>query len=376
VADQPLDAYRHVQRLLDIYGCLTQALCPEDVFGALVPSDEDTLDGVFRQLARECHPDRFAADPNDRELAQETFKRLNELRERARAKIGRGSYGVRDAPSDPEPADGSMELQTVKHKYRLRLPAFVEGDLCLLYRGTCLDGDGPDARVVVKIAREVADNELVRNEASVLARLSAAPSRHRKHLPVLLDQLRAEDRRGVVLREVLALDLTTVRERLPNGVPAEHAVWILSRLLSVLGFAHSLGIVHGNVEPAHVLVSPPDHNVFLIDWSYAAVEPAKTGERFRTVNEVYSAPEVAERGEPTPAADLYSAGRTMVYLLGGNPVSGWLPDTVPARLTRLISFLTLPSVRGRAQDAWEMHRELEAARTDLFGPKQFREFRV
>jgi serine/threonine protein kinase len=269
-----------------------------------------------------------------------------------------------------------MEVKTARKTYRVATRPFVEGDVGLLYRGTCIEGEGPDSRVVLKLAREAEDNDLVRNEARVLGRLKGTPSAQSKHLPVLLDQFRSGDRNGVVLRQIDAFDGTTLREKLPSGVPAEHAAWILARLLSVLGYAHSKGVVHGNVEPAHVMVRPRDHNVFVIDWTAAAVEPARTGEGFRTLNEVYSPPEVAERKPPVPASDLYSAGKTMVFLLGGNPQSGELPPSVPGRLGRILSFMTLPSPRQRAQDAWEMHREVGLAREELYGPHSFVEFRV
>jgi serine/threonine protein kinase len=144
----------------------------------------------------------------------------------------------------------------------------------------------------------------------------------------------------------------------------------------VLGFAHSKGIVHCNVEPAHVLVRPRDHNVFLIDWSYAAVDPARTSEGFRTLNEAYSPPEAGERKPPSPASDLFSLGKTMVELLGGNVETNAVPPVVPDRLKRFLDFLLLPSPRMRAQDAWEMYQELSLLRQEVYGPKRFIELIV
>lgn len=367
--------------LVQLYDSLVGAMCPEDVFGALEPADggsrDEALDASFRRLARACHPDRFhgSSDPDERDVAGEAFRRLTAFRARAEVKLAAGTWGQRDAPDLPADEE-TMEVKTARKTYRVATRPFVEGDVGLLYRGTCLEGEGPDSRVVLKLAREVEDNDLVRNEARVLGRLKGTPSAQSKHLPVLLDQFRSGDRNGVVLREIDAFDGTTLREKLPSGVPAEHAAWILARLLSVLGFAHSKGIVHGNVEPAHVMVHPPDHNVFVIDWTAAVVEPARTGEGFRTLNELYSPPEVSERKPPLPASDLYSAGKTMIHLLGGDPRTGELPASVPGRLGRILSFMTLPGPRQRAQDAWEIYREVGLAREELYGPHRFVEFRV
>ncbi len=367
--------------LLRAYEILTRAIVPEDVFGPIQPGSaeppERAIRSAFHALARVCHPDRFADvgrgappplhnEPDAHEVALEAFKLLTLFHQRAEAKLARGTYGDRNAEVV---AEGEAEIRTSTHTYRVSTKPFVEGDLALLYRGTCVGADAPEGHVVAKVARDPRDNDLLRNEIRVLRRLSHAPSAQAKHLPVLLDVFKSDDRQGLVLRQIDALDGTSLRERLAAGVPAIHACWILQRLLSTLGYVHGKGVVHGNIEPSHVLVRPRDHNVFLIDWSYAVVDPVRTGERFRTLNEVYSAPEVEARKPPTPATDLFSVGKTLIYLLGGDPEQGTFPTTVPLPLSRLLTFLTLASHKGRAQSAWHMHKEVERVRQELSGPR-------
>ena len=365
--------------LSSVFETLTRAFAPEDVFGPLeggsAEEREEALDRSYKRLARACHPDRFEADPEARELAHDAFRSLGELRRKAQAKLARGSYGVREAHAEADPAE-TTDIVTPRRTYRVALAPFCQGDLALLYRGRCLDGDGPEAQVVAKLAREPEDNDLVRNEIRVLDRLWAQPSPLLKHLPVLLDRFSSEGRQGLVLRELDAVDLTVVHERYPQGLDPQHAGWILARALSALGFAHSRGVVHGNLEPAHVMVRARDHNVFLVDWSYAAVEPGRSGEGFRIHNETYSPPEVAQRKPPIPASDLYALGRSLVFLLGGDPVSGTVPDAVPDRLQRFLQFLTLPGSRNRAQDAWEALGELKELRRALWGEPRFAELRI
>ncbi len=363
--------------LTRIYETLTQAVCPEDVFGILdAAADEEALDRVFRQMARICHPDRYSGDGDVREIAQEAFQKLNEMRDRASAKIGRGTYGQRGASSEPESTYSTSEIQTPKHVYRVSTTPLAEGDLTYVYKGTVAGGEGDAARIVVKVAKDAADNDLVRNEIRVLGRLWHEPGSGNKHLPILIDQFKTDGKQALVLREIDAFDLTTIKEKYPDGLPAEHVCWILQRLLSVLGFAHHRGILHTNVEPSHIMVRPKDHNVFLIDWSYGVVDPARSREGFRTLNEVYSPPEVEERKPPAPASDLYSAAKSMVYLLGDGAEPGEIPPGVAPRLFRYLQFLLLPNQRMRAQDAWEMHRELALVREEVFGPKRFLELRV
>lgn len=361
------------RELSEAYEALIQAMSPEDVFGEVATAED--LETAFRRFARVCHPDRHhGADADTREVAAEAFRKLSDLRDRAEAKLAAsGAASPRPRAAD---AAATMEVKTAKKTYRVVPRPFVEGDLALLYRGTCVEGEGDDAKVVLKLAREATDNDLVRNEARVIGRLRASPSAQTKHVPVVLDEFRSDGKQGLVLRELDGLDGLTLREKLTAGVPPEHGFWILRRLLSVLGYAHSLGILHGNVEPAHVMVRPKDHNVFLVDWCYGIVEPARTGEGFRTRNEDYGPPEVAEGKPPIPASDLFSAGRTMQFLLGGDPPGFTLPAAVPDRLKRILSFMTLESSRGRAQDAWSLYDEVGRARLEVYGPHRFQELRV
>jgi hypothetical protein len=53
-----------------------------------------------------------------------------------------------------------------------------------------------------------------------------------------------------------------------------------------------------------------------------------------------------------------------------------VPEAVPDRLQRFIRYLTRPSPLQRAQDAWEMYRELERVRLAVYGPHRFVEFVV
>jgi hypothetical protein len=153
-------------------------------------------------------------------------------------------------------------------------------------------------------------------------------------------------------------------------------IWLMRRCLSVLGRAHAMGVLHGNLDPAHVMVRPKDHNVWLVDWSYSIVNPAQTGQGFRCLNEVYGPPEVAARKPPMPSSDLYSLGKAMIFAAGGDPAEKTLPDGMDERLQRFLRFMVLDSQRGRAQDAWELYRSLDRLRAEIWGAHEFIEFIV
>ena len=72
----------------------------------------------------------------------------------------------------------------------------------------------------------------------------------------------------------------------------------------------------------------------------------------------------------------HSVGRCLLYLAGGDMASGDMPEIVPDRLQRFIKYLTRVSAMQRAQDAWEMFRELERVRAAVYGAHRFVEFVV
>jgi serine/threonine protein kinase len=147
-------------------------------------------------------------------------------------------------------------------------------------------------------------------------------------------------------------------------------VWVLRRALAVLGWAHRNGILHGNLDPAHILVRPHDHMLWLVDWCWAVVNPAITKQGFKARNEIYSPPEVAERGRPTPASDLYALGKCAIHVVGGDPVTKALPEMDP-RLARFLRYLCVESQGGRGQDAWELYLQVDKIREQIWGAHEF-----
>lgn len=243
------------------------------------------------------------------------------------------------------------------------------------------------ARVVIKLADDSQDNDLIQAEVSALVILRREASPQLKHLPTVLDQFHTRDGRlGTVFEYLDGFDLLEVRRRLPQGLPPRHLPWLMRRCLSVLGWAHSRGVLHGNLDPAHILLRARDHNVWIIDWCYAIVNPAQTGQSFRCINEIYSPPEVEARRPPTPASDLYSLGKCMYYVLGGDPKAGTLPDSLSGsplegerlheRFQRYLQFFTLDSARARAQDAWEEFQNIDRLRLEIHGPHRFEELHL
>lgn len=360
------------------YQVVKQAQTPEAVFGSLKGSDKESqshhLNNIYRQMAKVLHPDLYQQDLTAQVLAQEAFPLLSNFYDRAQQRLEKGIYGT-DQP-DEVATEADFVITTYKQEYHFR-SVLAQGDLATIYKGDYVDVNGKVVQIVAKVIDDLGDNDLAQNELKVLRILLAQQTPHLQHLPVLLDQFKTTDRQqGIILKYFNGYDLTSVRDKYREGVPEKHMVWMLNRLLTIVGYAHSRGVIHGNIEPTHVMIRPKDHNLKLIDWSYAAVNPFQTGDSFKILNEEYSAPEVAQRKSPIPASDLYSIGKCMIYLLGGDVPTNSLPPQINDRIKRLIKFMVLVSPLQRAQDAWQLRDELRKLIIELWGERKFLEFKM
>ncbi|NTW13433.1 MAG: hypothetical protein HGA31_00185 [Candidatus Moranbacteria bacterium] len=342
---------------------------PEDIFGMLTGVGDKLTEvkRLYRNLSKTVHPDRNSRRKSD---ADGAFKRLSELFEKAKVRIEAGVYG---STVPDETAEESFSIRVGDREYKIS-SRLAQGDLSTVYYG--IDAM-TERKIVLKLVDDPADNDLMQNEIRTLRRLKENPGAQDKHLPMMIDRFKAEDGRQALILEMLDgyYDLVAIREsdRYRNGIPEQHVAWMLTRLLSVVGYVHSRGVIHGNIEPAHVMIRPRDHNLSLVDWSYA-IGGQKAGERFKVLNEDYSPSEVAEGKPPLPSSDLYAVGKSMIYALGGNVKTNRMPHGTTPGFARFLEFLVRESPIQRAQDAWEMHKMLQDLRVELWGPIRFLEF--
>ncbi|MCB1193003.1 MAG: hypothetical protein H7A23_25760 [Leptospiraceae bacterium] len=367
------------EELTVLYNRLEQATSAEDMFG--IPEnvrldDKEALSNILKEiyhrLAKILHPDMHT-DVESKEFSSECFTKLQSFYNKALLKIEKGLYG-QGYNDFSESEDTEFVITTAKRKYNIR-NTLAQGDLSTVYGGTAVGGDGEVGKIAIKLVEDPADNDLIQNEISIIKYFASEGSIYNKHLPTVLDEFKTkEGQMGIVFRQVDGYDSYSVREKYKDGIPQRHIIWIFRRALSIIGYAHSRGVIHGNIEPAHIMVRPKDHNLYLIDWCYAIWKPKSTGQGFKCYNEDYSPPEVAEKKPPIPASDLYSLGKCMIFLLGGNIKTNSMPKEVDDRIQRFIKFFVKESAVQRPQDAWEMYHKLDDLRKDVFGPHQFVEF--
>jgi hypothetical protein len=122
-----------------------------------------------------------------------------------------------------------------------------------------------------------------------------------------------------------------------NGrLSPDAAAPILAQTASALSAAHGAGIVHRDVKPSNILVSP-NGQVKLSDFGIArtAADPALTQTGLVTGSPAYLSPEVASGQPATPASDVWSWGATLFHALEGHPPYQ-IGDSVLGALYRIV----------------------------------------
>ena len=128
-----------------------------------------------------------------------------------------------------------------------------------------------------------------------------------------------ESHQWLVMEYVDGIDLAEmIRQR--GRLGPDDIAPILAQVASALAAAHGAGIVHRDVKPSNILVTP-EGQVKLSDFGIArtATDPALTQTGLVTGSPAYLSPEVASGQPATPASDVWSWGATLFHALEGHP---------------------------------------------------------
>jgi hypothetical protein len=270
-------------------------------------------------------------------------------------------------PGDGRAARAFAKLTALWRQHQDGHGALVaRGDIANLYQ--VADG-------LLKLARDPADNDLMRAETVALAALrTRAEPRFQAYFPGLVRAQRRRDpgsgveRRATVIARLAGFrSLAEVRGAFPGGLDPRDAAWMWRRLLVALGAAHRAELIHGAVLPEHVMIHPGEHGLVLIDWCYSGPAPAL---RVRTVVKRYLdwyPPEVLAGDPAGPDLDIWLATRCMTELVG---------PRMPARMAAFARGCQLASPSRRPADAWALLAELDELLGRLYGPRTFRPFAI
>jgi serine/threonine protein kinase len=114
------------------------------------------------------------------------------------------------------------------------------------------------------------------------------------------------------------VDAPSLRKVIQRPLSETETVAVIGQVCSALAFAHEKGIVHRDVKPENILVSPSGQ-VKVLDFGIAKLTSASTVTQDKIVGTPeYISPEQA-RGNPVrPASDVYSLGIVLYEMLTGS----------------------------------------------------------
>jgi len=128
------------------------------------------------------------------------------------------------------------------------------------------------------------------------------------------------DQLFIVMENVPGTDLKTLLQK-QGRFSIEDTLALMSQACSGLGYAHRAGLVHCDVKPQNMLVTP-DKRLKVVDFGIArALASISQDESVEVVwgSPHYFSPEQAGGGAPSPASDVYSMGVVMFEMLTGQP---------------------------------------------------------
>ncbi|ADD40171.1 serine/threonine-protein kinase [Stackebrandtia nassauensis] len=184
-----------------------------------------------------------------------------------------------------------------------------------------------------------------------------------------------EDSSGAV-RSYLVMELVDGRplseildERGPLPVP--ETVRVIGQAAEGLRAAHEAGIIHRDVKPANILLTP-DGSVKLIDFGIAHLrgKAGLTDSGIFLGTLAYVCPDQIADEEPTPSTDIYSLGVVAYECLTGSPpfasdvpaavLNSHLyepPPPLPEEIPAHVSHAILMALRKRPEHRWQTMAE-------------------
>jgi serine/threonine protein kinase len=184
------------------------------------------------------------------------------------------------------------------------------------------------------------DRERFRREARTLGKMS------HPNIPAIYD-VDFEDGKFLIIFQFI--EGTTLRQIISDtgAVPITQARLWFHQLASALDHAHKLGIIHRDVKPENIIITPNKESAYLVDFGIAI--SAEDGRKLTKSGYVvgtlgYMSPE-QHAGEPVDErADVYSLGVTLYETLAGHPLAhgSYEPlsnsnETIPPAIDDLIN---------------------------------------
>ena len=358
-----------------IANLIRDSRAPEDLFGAeplMLPRSVQAKKTHERYDALKAVTAAEYLSPDDNEAAHDLDRQLQALYKQAQVRIEIGAYNL-PGRGQLVPVSSRNQFFDVGPKRYYIGQRFRHGDETTLYNGY-LELDGAVVgEVILKVALSPENSPFMEREANALGLMRKEEYRETSFLPCPLDRFDAAGRRGLVMRRVDGFNLQEVRQYEPHraGVNPKDMVWMLSRTLAGIGLAHQYGVVHGRICPQHIVIEPATHLGMVVGWGGSVIAPARSGQRLLAPIPTFSAPE-ADGATVGPWSDIFSIGKTFLWLLGADLTTNRLPEHIEPRLAAFLENMVNEDPYQRPEDCWQLLDTLDRLKVELWGEKRWR----
>lgn len=304
---------------------------------------------IYRRLARAVHPD--LAPDADKKTAEKAFIKLTEFWDK---------YNQANAPVD---APSKNVIKTKKHTYS------VDGEITTpgIYARHAASYDAGYEKCQLLVTKDPKDADLTTAYVSALKKLAnEVPENFRAFYPELVESFRYRTDANtdhVALTQKIPEGFSTfskILEVYPAGIDGRDVAWIFKRMLTAVGNAHDIGIVHGAPTLDAFLVHPEFHGVILSDWQYSVTE----GETMKAIPPLFKKdfPDYVFRKETVNyGLDIYLCAKMAQRLLRAD---------APRQFNAFFNVCLL----DKPLEAKYLLKEFDGLLARLYGPPKFHPF--
>jgi len=228
------------------------------------------------------------------------------------------------------------------NRYQLQ-QTLGSGGMAVVYKAWDLRLERP---VALKILRQDFSNDAALNERFRLEAKAAANLSH-PNIVTVYDFGLDDGRLYIVIEYIPGTDLKTMIKH-HGRFTIDEAIPLIVQACAGIGYAHRAGLVHCDVKPHNMLVTP-DQRLKVTDFGIArALASILPDEKNDVVwgSPQYFSPEQATGAAPSPASDVYSLGVILYEMLTGR----------------------LPFISDNATELARMHREVDPIPPRHFNP--------
>lgn len=204
-------------------------------------------------------------------------------------------------------------LPLLNNRYKL-MQSIGRGGMAHVYSAYDLTLDRPVAVKILKedLSADPSFRARFHQEAKAAANLS------HPNIVTVHDFGLDQGRLFIVMEHIPGVDLKTMIIQ-KGRLPLDEAIPLIIQACSGIGYAHRAGLVHCDIKPHNMLVTP-DKRLKVTDFgiarALASISPEERNEEIWGSPQYFS-PEQASGAAPQPASDVYSLGVVMYELLTG-----------------------------------------------------------